>query len=115
MMDPLAKLQKALAAAMRSGDPTAELQALAGDPDLPGAWRRFLARVDPVGVELTETLVANLRFSRLRNGDPEFAQRFAEDPEGTSARFEAFRRATPARAWHAVEEAAEFRDSEADS
>ena len=93
----------------------AHLQALAEDPEVPEAWRGFLDRLDPVGVELTETLVANLRFSRLRNGDPEFARRFAEDPEGTSARFEAYRRAMPARSWHAVDEAAEFRDFEARS
>ena len=115
MTDPLTRLQQGLAEAMRAEDPVAAVRDLAADGELPVRWRRALERADAAGVELTEILVSNLRFSRLRNGDPEFARQFEEDPRGVAARFDRYRRQVPAGGWHALEEVQRFREFESKS
>ncbi len=104
----LARLQASLAQALRAADPVLAVRALGEQEDLPARWREMLARAPARGIQLTERLVTNLRFERLRAASALAREQFANDPRRFAQRFALFCREHPPRDWHPIDEARAF-------
>lgn len=106
-LDRLRRLERAMAAALRSPDPAAALAgAIASFEGSPLAAQ--VAAIDPEGLRIAALLVARLRFERLIQGSPRASQWFESDPAAFARAFRRYHAEVPATAHFPADEAALF-------